>query len=254
MHRVHALLPGRETAVHAFLEGFPTRYLATRAPEAIATHFQMAARLDLPGAMELDFQHAAPMSTLTMVTRDRPRLFASVAGALAGWGMNITAADAFSNAQGIVVDSFRFVDTYRTLELNADERGRFVGSVRGAIDGSVTVEKLLAGRRRRAKLGPRINVATRLAFDQTASTSSTLLEVTAQDTPGLLYALAGTFAQHQCSIEVALVDTEGETAIDVFYLTQGGAKLSSSEEKSLRIALLEVLASLGAEKAEAPNR
>jgi [protein-PII] uridylyltransferase len=37
------------------------------------------------------------------------------------------------------------------------------------------------------------------------------------------------------------VDTEGETAIDVFYLTRDGAKLDRPEEAELKEALLKAV-------------
>ncbi len=49
-----------------------------------------------------------------------------MAGALAAWGMNIVKAGAFSNEAGVVVDSFHFSDTFRTLELNPSEKDRFL--------------------------------------------------------------------------------------------------------------------------------
>jgi [protein-PII] uridylyltransferase len=65
--------------------------------------------------------------------------------------------------------------------------------------------------------------------------------VLAQDTPGLLRALSLTLAEQGCNIEVALVDTEGETAIDVFYVTRAGSKLDVAEQDALRSALLEAI-------------
>jgi [protein-PII] uridylyltransferase len=82
-----------------------------------------------------------------------------------------------------------------------------------------------------------VKVSTRLDFDNTASTHSTLLQVVAQDGPGLLRQIATTLAAHGCNIEVALIDTEGEIAIDVFYLTIRGAKLDPATEEQLQLSL-----------------
>ncbi len=100
-----------------------------------------------------EFHYAPGTSEITLVTPDRPLLFADMAGALAAWGMNIVTADAFSNRQGIVVDNFRFTDTFRTLEMNASEHEVFVASVHDVMAGKLPVEKLLSGRRRRAEEG-----------------------------------------------------------------------------------------------------
>jgi [protein-PII] uridylyltransferase len=235
-----------------FLEGFPRRYLQTRTADHIRAHVEMASRLPAvnpgPGeknkdAIQLDFRFAVSASELTLVTRDRPMLFASMAGALAAWGMNIVTADAFSNAHGVVVDSFRFTDTFRTLELNESERTRFVQSVHDVMSGAVAVETLLAARRRGRRKAPKVQIETRIDFDSSASTQSTLLQVIAQDNPGLLRALAMSIAQAECNIEVALIDTEGEMAIDVFYLTRAGQKLEAAEVASLRGSLLEAIES-----------
>jgi [protein-PII] uridylyltransferase len=237
VHRVVALLPGDKVAVGEFLEGFPERYVLTRTPEQVRSHFRMATLLG-EDAAQLEFRYAPGVSELTLVTRDRAQLFATMAGALAAWGMNIVTADAFSNRQGVVVDTFRFTDSFRTLEMNASEHEAFVKSVHDVVNGTVSLEKLLSGRRRGRRKAPLVVVETRVEFDDEASSHSTLLEVVTQDTTGLLHALSLALATQGCNIEVALVDTEGETAIDVFYLTRSGSKLDQGEEEGLRQGLL----------------
>jgi len=234
--RVLALLPGQEAEVERFVEGFPERYLKTRAPEAIRDHFLMTTKFT-EEPFQIAFQHGNAMSEITLVTSDRPRLFSSMAAALAAWGMNVVTADAYANTAGVIVDSFRFTDTFRTLELNEDERERFVASIRDLLAGRTSVEKMLSGRKRGKRRAPKLVVTTQIDFDETASSHSTLLQVVAQDVPGLLRAISVTLSSLGHNVEVALVDTEGETAIDVFYLTHDGQRLNEGQEAELKLAL-----------------
>jgi [protein-PII] uridylyltransferase len=242
--RVLSLVPGREAEMEQFLEGFPERYVSTRSAEAMRQHFEMTQHF-AEDSFQMTFQHGATqfgsVSEITLVTQDRPRLFAGMAAALAAWGMNVVTAEAFANQAGVVVDTFRFTDTFKTLELNESERDRFLSSVRDLVAGRASVEKLLSGRRRAKRRPPLVPVETRIEFDETASSHSTLLQVIAQDIPGLLRAISATLSERGYNVEVALVDTEGETAIDVFYLTTGGKRLTVEQEEELRQRLIEAI-------------
>ncbi len=133
--RITARLPESAQAVAAFVEGFPERYVRTRSAEQIRSHFDMAQRFaDDP--VQIEFRYSPTVNELVLVTVDRALLFANVAGALAAWGMNILTADAFANRQGTVVDSFRFTDSFHTLEMNESERARFVTSVHDVVNGA----------------------------------------------------------------------------------------------------------------------
>jgi [protein-PII] uridylyltransferase len=238
--RVTAMMPARRAEVETFLEGLPARYLSTRTPEQVRSHFERSTRF-AEDSVQIEFLYSPGVNEITLITPDRPLLFANMAGVLAAWGMNIITADAFANRQGVVVDSFRFTDAFRTLEMNPSERDRFVESVHDVMTGTVAVETLLHGKRRGKRKPPMIATAARVDFDDVASALSTLVQVVAQDTPGLLRALSLTLAARECNIDVALVDTEGETAIDVFYVTKHNAKLGQDEEQELRAALLEAI-------------
>ena len=238
LQRVRALA-GEATLeeIEKFLEGFPRRYLAVHSAAEIAAHFRLYQKLSTePVQTELAANRHG--FTLTLLTADRPALFATISGVLAGWGMNINKADAFANADGVVLDTFHFADMHHTLELNPSEVGRFRRSLVDVINGKARLEPLLKGRESASRARtPKVAVERSISFDDGSSAQSTLMEIVTQDHPGLLYEIGSTLARLECNIEVALIDTEGQKAIDVFYLTEQGKKLTSQKQELLREAL-----------------
>jgi [protein-PII] uridylyltransferase len=239
--RLQSLAPQSAKKLKSFLEGLPKRYLRTFRPEETLKHLELTGRLS-EDPVQLHLVRGRHWYELSVITKDRPFLFAKIAGALAAWGMNIVKADAFSNAAGVVVDSFYFTDRFRTLELNLPEWERFQRSVSDVLTGEADLDRLLRERiRSESKNGTKVKVETRIEFDDACSGGSTLVQVIAQDRLGLLHRICSRFSHNGCNIEIALIDTEGQMAIDVFYLTENGKKLASAKQTELKSDLLEEL-------------
>ncbi len=236
VERVAALLPKRRSQLLKFLDGLPQRYLMSHSPEQVILHFEMASHLRQE-PVQLGVRRVSGQHELTVVTADRAGLFSTLAGILYGWGMDITKASAFSNRSGVIVDSFYFKDRFHTLELNPPERERFKKSVIEILMREAPLDPLLESRLKADTKPAKLKVETRLRYDDESSPGSTLLEVITQDRPGLLYTISSTLASENCSIEVALIDTEGAVAHDVFYLTRSGMKLTREQQRAIEWAL-----------------
>jgi [protein-PII] uridylyltransferase len=243
LRKITALVPDRKEEMQRFLEGLPQRYVQTRLPEQIRAHLEMSSHLAQQPA-QLSLRKMRHLFELVLIARDRPMLFADIAGTLSALGMNIVKAEAFANDAGIVVDSFLFADSFGTLELNPSEFGRFTQKVMDAVTKRTSVDGLMRARRHLHLLPVKMRVETRISFDDTASSASTVMQVIAQDSPGLLRTIASVIATHGCDIRVALIDTEGELAVDVFYLTESNRPLEEPQKTRLADDLLSAIQAL----------
>jgi [protein-PII] uridylyltransferase len=228
-----------EAVSSEFLRGLPTRYLRTHTAEEIEEHIALEARSRGPkaGGVAVDLKRLEAAWQLTLVSGDHPGLFAAAAGCISSFGMNILKAEAFSNRQGMVLDTFMFEDPHRTLDLNPSEVDRLRSFAERAIAGKVNVRELLRNRPKKPLPSRKAGIAPRISFDGAASQSATLVEIVAEDRPGLLYDLAFAISASDANIEVVLIDTQAHKAIDVFYVTSGGKKLDEAQQTALGEAL-----------------
>jgi [protein-PII] uridylyltransferase len=226
----------------------PERYLRATDATHMARHFRLvSARGDAPVAFDWRDLSDGQCTELALVTGDRPGLLARVAGTLTAHGVNILAVDLFNRTDGVVIDTFRLSEVSSHRPVKPERRSQIEHDVVAALAGTYDVEASVARRLQknpqrarsawgRAARGPSVR------FDQESSATATVIEVRAQDRPGLAWTLAGTLAHLGLDITFAKIATAKALALDVFYVTDaGGRKLAPEALAAVEAALLAAL-------------
>jgi [protein-PII] uridylyltransferase len=227
------------------LHGMPDSYFLTTPEALIPEHWTMARRLDAEGGLVTAVAHypRSEYSEFTVVTRDRPGLFAILTGVLAASGMNIVGARIATSSDGTVVDAFR-VSHLERREVALDD-GRWQ-RVRDRL------EEVLAGRQELAelveraerpgildrKMGPR--AATEVVVDNEVSEDYTVLDIYTHDRVGLLHRIANVLFALGLDIHLAKITTNVDQVLDVFYVTEADGRKSARGEE-IRSTLVEAL-------------
>ena len=137
-----------------------------------------------------------------------------------------------------MLDTFCFADPLRALDLNPSEQERLVSTLERVVLGNTDVRQLLKDRPKATPPSRGARFDPSVSFDSTQSETATLIQIVAEDRPGLLYDLALAMSSAGCNIEVVLIDTEAHKAIDVFYVTSDGRKLTEEQQENLHNQLV----------------
>jgi [protein-PII] uridylyltransferase len=77
--------------------------------------------------------------------------------------------------------------------------------------------------------------------DNESSRRYTIVEIIAENALGLLYRVSRAMSESGCDVDLVLINTEGQRAVDVFHLTRAGAKLTPAEQQILTANVQRVL-------------
>jgi [protein-PII] uridylyltransferase len=180
-----------------------------------------------------------------IATKDRPGLFAQVAGALALNRADVFGAEAWTSADGIAIEQFDILPT-GSEPLSFE---RIHQDLVDVIGGRLDVDAHIAARienpdrvyRRALAAAP---PATEVLATNDASDSTTMIDVRVPDAPGVLFRLSDALASWGCTIRSAKVATLGHEVVDVFYVQRRGRpprQLTSRECDEVRALLLGVI-------------
>ena len=181
-------------------------------------------------------------------TPDREDLFAVLTGGFDRLNLTIMDARIHTTRFGFALDTFVVLD--HTMQPIKDKR-ELAQLEQGLRDQVLNPQP---GRDFLKSVLPRtlkhFPIATRVGFSPSANGQTTILEVTAQDRPGLLYQVALALQHCQARLVTAKVATYGERAEDLFFITDRDGKPinDAAQQECLRH---EILARLGDEQATA---
>ncbi|MFC8536246.1 [protein-PII] uridylyltransferase [Streptomyces sp. NPDC057249] len=184
---------------------------------------------------------------LLIALRDRPGVLPAAAGVLALHRLTVRAADLravelpteLGDSAGLLLLSWRVAAAYGSLP-SAD---RLRADLVRALDGTLDIPARLAEReaaypRRRGMKAP----PPRVTVAPAGSRLATVIEVRAQDAPGLLHRIGHALERSAVRVRSAHVSTLGANAVDAFYVTDAegeplsarrAAELAQEVEKAL---------------------
>jgi len=218
-----------EAEAGRLLATLPDRYFDATPPEDALRHallLRRARRFPLAAVLRRTLEGHAEVH---VAAPDAPGLLATWSGVLAAHGLDILSARIVSTADGYALDVFEVRGRAgRPVERTRWRRAR--ADLAGAARGELDVRSLLARRRAGGLLRALPPVPTRVSVDNRASQRFTVVDVRGEDRLGLLHDLAAALAEARLEIAVAKVATEANRAIDSFYVTRSGRKLTDAAE------------------------
>ncbi|MFC9215716.1 [protein-PII] uridylyltransferase [Streptomyces sp. NPDC057699] len=237
--RVAALLAGEEPPAPEPLA--PDAEQERLAVEALRTGEPVLSLHTRPEPAAEDGEPEPVGVELLIALPDRPGVLPAAAGVLALHRLTVRAADLravelpteMGESAGLLVLSWRVAAEYGSLPQAARLRADLVR----ALDGSLDIRARLAEReaaypRRRGVKAPPPRVTVAAAGSRLA----TVIEVRAQDAPGLLHRIGRALETSAVRVRSAHVSTLGANAVDAFYVTDpDGAPLAP--ERAAEVAV-----------------
>lgn len=236
-----------EEAIEAYFQAMPYKYIASTSPHRIAQHIRLAEKMVAQGGLALEHWHNQQFDyTEVMVcTTGRTGIFSEIAGTLTSKNLNILGAQVYTRRDNIAVDTLQVEHLEGGCVTDEEVWEEAEENLRAIVEGTETVEALLKRRTRyvaeKRAVGP--PVEAKVAINNRISDTHTVIEMKAHDRLGLLYLVTHTLASFNLDIYLAKISTEGNRAVNVFYVTDlEGEKIFDTElMERIRSALLEVL-------------
>ena len=207
----------------------PRRYASQVSTQQLVDHLQLINSLGSRRSVAVRVEDRGSHYEVAVASADRPGLLARICAGISLAHLSIATAQVYTRVDGVVLDLFSVMPLDSTQHRSALELANILetamAELRGLDDEAVN-ERMKAYAERWSASFHRIMIPEILvAFNDQASDDHSVLDITAPDRLGLMFAIAAFFAEHGWVIHTARVLTEADRAIDSFYLTRADGSL-----------------------------
>jgi [protein-PII] uridylyltransferase len=229
--KVEAARPALAGKAARLLATLPDSYPSAVDVDELAEELELLADPPGPGGVRYRVDPSGDGHGLvTVCAADRPGTLARTTGVLALHRVSVLRAHAWSTSAGLALQRF-------TVQAPATLRWERLGAdLDAAWAGRLAVEARLERKARDYRPLSPVEPDVRVLPDESAH--STVVEVRAADTLGLLHAIAAALGDLDLDVRVAKIDTLGDRVVDTFYVrSPWGAKLSDDQADELGLAI-----------------
>jgi [protein-PII] uridylyltransferase len=214
------------------LWSLPQAYILHTEIDNIKRHLTLSRSLKQAEDIVVDARVKGEHASLTIIARDRPGLFAMLAGVLACNHLDVVSAKIFTWLDGIAVDEFivripweEYADWHKIGDL-----------FRLASTGNLDMDALVSsGRPLRNGVASLAVSAPSVSLDNLSSDFYTAIEVSSPRRFGLLYSIASAMSSLGLDIHRAFLSHSLDPCTDVFYVVDRFGEKITDEELEFRI-------------------
>jgi [protein-PII] uridylyltransferase len=199
-----------------FLETAPTRYLISVPVQSIISHICLSTTMEGEKPAVSIYYDGSNFTEMVILSISRRGNLNRVAAVLSSRGINILETKIFTKKDGISIDVFRFIDRYGKPVDDKDQLNRIKQEIVRVIGNMESPKKGKMPKTLRAASplsSPRVEIKNNI------SPTHTVIEIEADDRIGLIQSITYAIYKMGLNIHLAKIDTEGNKAIDAFYVT-----------------------------------
>jgi [protein-PII] uridylyltransferase len=215
---------------------FPNDYFLRYSAKEIALHINMIASTAAIQLPLVDVQHDPNLAAnvFLVYAPETERLLSLVTGGFARMNLNIVDARIHATPAGFALFTFIALEKGDRQASDPETLQRLKHRLRNEI-----VNPALERPRKQTHIPRTLKhfpIETRVSFTQSPSGQHTMMEVVAQDQPGLLHEVARCLSECKVKLATAKIATYGERAEDIFFITDRDGNLVTKHSQQTCLA------------------